>query len=180
MNFLYKSIEDLKYANIIVENNFFSILKIFYTKSGRVHLSVRMLSSNFFLRFFAKFYLKSFNIEILTNSFNGRIFFPHPQNIIIGSNILFSGNIVICQGVTIGGNFKKKLKDLSYPIFGNNVWIGPNSVVGGPVRISDNVLIGANSVVTKNIPKNSLVFGQNQVSKNKIKFNFNMTSYEKL
>lgn len=42
---------------------------------------------------------------------------------------------------------------------GNDVWIGGNTVVLPGVTIGDNVVIGAGSVVTKNIPSNSLAFG---------------------
>jgi acetyltransferase-like isoleucine patch superfamily enzyme len=42
---------------------------------------------------------------------------------------------------------------------GNNVWIGMNSVVLPGVQIADNVVIAANSVVTKDIPSNSIAGG---------------------
>ncbi|HBO38687.1 MAG TPA: hypothetical protein DD638_08465, partial [Pasteurellaceae bacterium] len=42
---------------------------------------------------------------------------------------------------------------------GNNVWIGGNVVILGGVTIGDNVVVGAGSVVTKNIPANSLAVG---------------------
>ncbi|ASV32719.1 sugar O-acetyltransferase [Maribacter cobaltidurans] len=42
---------------------------------------------------------------------------------------------------------------------GNKAWIGGNSVICPGVTIGDNVTIGAGSVVTKNIPDNTLAFG---------------------
>lgn len=42
---------------------------------------------------------------------------------------------------------------------GDNVWIGGNSVILQGVTIGNNVTIGAGSVVTKDIPDNSLAFG---------------------
>ena len=41
----------------------------------------------------------------------------------------------------------------------NNVFIGCNSIIMGGVRIGNNVVIGAGSVVTKDIPDNSVVVG---------------------
>jgi maltose O-acetyltransferase len=41
---------------------------------------------------------------------------------------------------------------------GNNVRIGSNSTIL-PVTIGDNVIIGAGSVVTKDIPSNTTVYG---------------------
>lgn len=42
---------------------------------------------------------------------------------------------------------------------GNNVWIGDNVVILSGVEIGDGCIIGANSVVTHNIQKNSIVAG---------------------
>ena len=42
---------------------------------------------------------------------------------------------------------------------GNNVWIGGNVVVLPGVTIGDNVVIGAGSIVTKDIPSNSVAVG---------------------
>ena len=45
-------------------------------------------------------------------------------------------------------------------IIGNHVWIGMNSIILKGVEIGDNAVIAANTVVTKNVPPNSL-FGGN-------------------
>lgn len=42
---------------------------------------------------------------------------------------------------------------------GKNVWIGGNSTILPGVTIGDNSVIGAGSVVTKDIPSNSVAFG---------------------
>ena len=42
---------------------------------------------------------------------------------------------------------------------GDNVWIGGNVVVLPGVKIGDNCVIGAGSVVTKDIPDNSVAVG---------------------
>lgn len=42
---------------------------------------------------------------------------------------------------------------------GNNVWLGGNVVVLPGVTIGDNIVIGAGSVVTKDVPANSLAVG---------------------
>ena len=44
-------------------------------------------------------------------------------------------------------------------IIGNNVYIAANSTVIGGIEIGDNVIIGAGSVVTKDVPSNSVVVG---------------------
>ncbi|HEX7757448.1 MAG TPA: DapH/DapD/GlmU-related protein, partial [Niabella sp.] len=42
---------------------------------------------------------------------------------------------------------------------GNNVWVGGNATILPGVTIGDNCVIGAGSVVTKDIPANSLAVG---------------------
>ncbi|CAM9023976.1 unnamed protein product [Wickerhamomyces anomalus] len=44
-------------------------------------------------------------------------------------------------------------------IIGNRVWLGANVTVLAGVHIGDNVVVGANSVVTKDIPANSVAVG---------------------
>ncbi len=102
-------------------------------------------------------------------------------NIEIGENFYSNHNLIIldCAKVTFGDNvfiapncgfyaaghpldYKTRNKGLEYakPIkVGNNVWIGGNVVVLGGVTIGNNVVIGAGSVVTKDIPDNSLCYG---------------------
>ena len=45
------------------------------------------------------------------------------------------------------------------PKIGNNVWIGPNAIIQGPVIIEDGVIIAAGSLVNKSVPKNAIVAG---------------------
>ena len=42
---------------------------------------------------------------------------------------------------------------------GNNVFVGFGSIILPGVTIGDNVIVGAGSVVRKDIPENSVVFG---------------------
>ena len=51
----------------------------------------------------------------------------------------------------------RKDRYVSQPVYiGNNVWIGCHAFVGKGVTIGDNVVIGAGSIVTKDIPGNSV------------------------
>lgn len=42
---------------------------------------------------------------------------------------------------------------------GQNVWIGDNATLVGPLRIGDGAVIGANSVVTRDVPAKTIVGG---------------------
>ena len=53
----------------------------------------------------------------------------------------------------------RKLVSKGEIIIGKNVWIGDKVTILAGVTIGDNVIIGANSVVTKDIPSNSMAAG---------------------
>ena len=57
------------------------------------------------------------------------------------------------HNVTIGKTHK------GVPWIGNNVTIGANAVIVGPVYVGNNVTIGAGSVVVKDVPDNACVAG---------------------
>ncbi len=44
-------------------------------------------------------------------------------------------------------------------VIGNHVWIGGGAIIMPGVTIGDNVVIGAGSVVTKDIPSNTIAYG---------------------
>ena len=54
---------------------------------------------------------------------------------------------------------KRNLKSKGEIIIGNNVWIGDKVTILRGITIGDNVIIGANSVVTHDVPSNSVVVG---------------------
>lgn len=102
------------------------------------------------------------NIEIGENFYSN-----HNLIILDGNKVKFGDNVFIapnCGFYTAGHplDYETRNKGLEYakPIeVGNNVWIGGNVVVLPGVSIGDNVVIGAGSVVTKDIPSNSVAVG---------------------
>ncbi len=90
------------------------------------------------------------------------------NEIIIGDGLLTGPNVYIgdnSHGETnnLKGNvippFEKALYSKGPIHIGKNVWIGRNACILGGVTIGDNVIIGANSVVTHDIPSNSVAAG---------------------
>lgn len=53
----------------------------------------------------------------------------------------------------------RQLESKGEVVIGNNVWLGDKVTILAGVHIGDNVIIGANSVVTKDIPSNSMAAG---------------------
>lgn len=94
---------------------------------------------------------------------------------ITGDTEIGHGTYCVCRGIStvlipgtkIGNNCVlglrfstvRKFPYKDVPSIGNNVWIGPNVIVAGPVIIEDNVLIAGNSFVNKSVPKNAIVAG---------------------
>ena len=79
------------------------------------------------------------------------------MGIVIGETTIIGNNVSIYQGVTLGGT--KSIKKKRHPSISDNVVIGAGAKVLGPILIGKNSKIGANSVVTKNVPKNTTVIG---------------------
>lgn len=65
-------------------------------------------------------------------------------------------NVLLRQGVTVG---KSDGKRKGFPIIGDNVVFGVNSIVLGGIKIGNNSVIGAGSVVIDDVPDNTLVAG---------------------
>ena len=79
----------------------------------------------------------------------------------IGNDVMFAPNVSL---YTVGHPLDPELRlagwEQALPItIGNNVWLGGNVVVLGGVTIGDNVVIAGGSVVTKDIPANTVAVG---------------------
>ena len=87
----------------------------------------------------------------------GRGFYiGHWGHIVINVDTKFGNNCNIGPGIIIGTNHGK---DSGAPQFGDEVWIGSNSVIVGPVVIDSNVVIAPGAYVNFNVPSNSVVLG---------------------
>ena len=89
------------------------------------------------------------------------------------NKIVFGNNVLLGKRITITDNSHGKtdfeqmqLAPSERPLFSkgpviicNNVWIGDKSTILPGVTIGENSIVGANSVVTKDVPKNSIVGG---------------------
>lgn len=71
----------------------------------------------------------------------------HPHTVI-------GDRLGVMHNVTIGTNMRP-----GAPVIGNDVFIGVNSTILGPIKIGDRVRIAANTAVTTNVPSDSIVVG---------------------
>ncbi|MCX7927672.1 MAG: serine O-acetyltransferase [Candidatus Omnitrophica bacterium] len=84
-------------------------------------------------------------------------FIDHGMGVVIGETAIIGDNVLLYQGVTLGGTGLEKGK--RHPTIGNNVVIGAGAKVLGNITIGDNSYIGANAVVIRDVPPNSTIVG---------------------
>lgn len=117
-----------------------------------------MLKIPFIPRYLSEFARQMTGIDIHPGAKIGKEFFiDHGTGVVIGETAEIGENVTIYQGVSLGGTSLEPVK--RHPTIGNNVVIGAGAKVLGPVKIGNNVKIGANSVITKDVPDNSVVVG---------------------
>lgn len=83
----------------------------------------------------------------------------HGQGLVVNDGTTIGENVTLRHNTTIGN---KRLDDGTFsdsPKIKNNVDIGSNVVILGPITIGQNSIIGAGSVVIKDVEPNSVVVG---------------------
>ena len=97
-------------------------------------------------------------IEIHPGAEIGEGFFiDHGMGVVIGETSVIGNNVLLYQGVTLGGTSLQKKK--RHPTLGNNVVIGSGAKLIGAITIGDNVKVGSGSVVVSSVPPNATVVG---------------------
>ncbi|KNC19142.1 serine acetyltransferase [Arthrobacter sp. RIT-PI-e] len=86
-----------------------------------------------------------------------RFFIDHGMGIVIGSTAEIGDDVMLYQGVTLGGRSLAKVK--RHPTIGDRVTIGAGAKVLGPITIGAGSAVGANAVVVKDTPPDSIVTG---------------------
>ncbi len=86
-----------------------------------------------------------------------RLVIDHGVGIVIGETTEIGDDVLIYQGVTLGGTGKDVGK--RHPTIGNNVMISAGAKVLGPFKIGDNSRVAAGAVVLSEVPPNSTVVG---------------------
>ena len=94
-----------------------------------------------------------------------RQFPADPELISIGDNVKLAANVQFVNHDIIYGLFNEKYhtdvfkKHQGCIKIGNNVMIGANTMIMPNVQIGSNVVVGGGSIVTKDIPDNSVAAG---------------------
>ncbi len=87
-----------------------------------------------------------------------RVFLDHAFGVVIGETAIVGDDVLIYQGVTLGGvSLERGVK--RHPTIKNHTVIGSGAKVLGDITIGENCRIGSNSVVVKSIPDDSTAVG---------------------
>jgi len=99
------------------------------------------------------------NIDIHPGATIGRRFFiDHGIGVVIGETCVIEDDVLVYQGVTLGGvSLTAGVK--RHPTIKSHAVIGAGAKVLGNITIGQNAKIGSNSVVVKSVPDNSTAVG---------------------
>jgi serine O-acetyltransferase len=86
-----------------------------------------------------------------------RLFIDHGMGVVIGETAEIGDDVLLYQGVTLGGTGTERGK--RHPTLGNRVVVGTGAAILGNITLEDDVKVGAGSVVVHSVPSGSTVVG---------------------
>ncbi len=142
-----------------------SVFEIFFCYPGLHAILLHRLAHRLYLwrvpflpRFISQVSRFFTGIEIHPGATIGRRFFiDHGMGVVIGETAEIGDDVLLYQGVTLGGTGNEKGK--RHPTLGDRVVVGTGAKVLGSIRIGNDVKIGAGSVVVRPVPDHSTVVG---------------------
>ena len=112
----------------------------------------------FFPRMVSEFSRFLTGIDIHPGAQIGRgLIIDHGMGTVVGETAIIGNDVIIYQGVTLGGTDLKHAK--RHPTIEDGVVIGAGAKVLGNITVGTGTRIGANSVVIEDVPAHSTVVG---------------------
>jgi serine O-acetyltransferase len=97
-------------------------------------------------------------VEIHPGATIGRRFFiDHGMGVVIGETSEIGDDVLLYQGVVLGGTTHEKKK--RHPTIGNNVVVGAGAILLGDIVIGDEARVGAGSVVVTSLEPRTTAVG---------------------
>jgi serine O-acetyltransferase len=85
------------------------------------------------------------------------LFIDHGMGVVIGETALIGDDVMLYQGVTLGGT--SRLHEKRHPTLHDSVVVGAHAQLIGAVEVGEGARIGAGSVVVNDVPPYSTVVG---------------------
>jgi serine O-acetyltransferase len=86
-----------------------------------------------------------------------RLFIDHGFGVVIGETAQVGDDVLLYQGVTLGGTGKERGK--RHPTVGDRVVVGTGASVLGNIRLGNDSRVGAGAVVVQSVPAGATVVG---------------------
>ena len=86
-----------------------------------------------------------------------RLFIDHGMGVVIGETAVIGNEVLLFQGVTLGGRSMRHGK--RHPTLGDNVTVGAGAKILGAVSIGSGAQVGANAVVITDVPPEHIAVG---------------------
>ena len=143
-----------------------SRIELFFNYPGVWALANYRIANRLYKRGFKRLARAIMGIsQIITNTdihpgctIGRRVFFDHAFGLVIGETAIVGDDVLIYQGVTLGGvSLERGVK--RHPTIKNGTVIGSGAKILGDITIGQNCRIGSNSVVVKSIPDDSTAVG---------------------
>lgn len=90
-------------------------------------------------------------------TFGERVFIDHGMGVVVGETAIVEDDVLIYQGVILGGTSTEKTK--RHPTVKRGAIIGAGAKVMGNITIGEYSKIGTGAVVLKDVPSNSTCVG---------------------
>ena len=142
--------------------NFFEVFFLYPgVRAIRMHRRAHFFYTHnfkFIARMISQRAVRKTGIEIHPGATIGhRLVIDHGAGVVIGETAEIGDDVLIYQGVTLGGTGKDTGK--RHPTIGNNVMISSGAKVLGPFKVGDNSRIAAGAVVLEEVPPDCTVVG---------------------
>lgn len=86
-----------------------------------------------------------------------RCFIDHGAGVVIGETTEIGDDVMLYQGVTLGGDTLKDEK--RHPTLEDGATVGANATLLGPIVVGENASVGAGSVLLESVPPNCTAVG---------------------
>ena len=130
-------------------------------------VSILKFYFNYLIELKRRKFVKTYGCEVSPGATIGNCYFLHPIGLVIGRDAIIEDGVIIMSGITFGS--LKADGAIGKQHVKTGTLIGTGAKILGDLTIGENCVIGANSVVTKDVPNNSLVVGYNIIKEKKNK-----------
>ena len=165
MKFIKKVIlKNIEHPNITVMR--------YYTQMNKYLVLSERTSNKYLKKVYCFKYLKihrkifkQFSCDITPGCKLGNIILRHPLGIVVGGCATLEDGVIVHQNVTFGAarfDEKERRGINCVQVVKKNTIICAGAKILGDVTIGENCIIGANTIVTKDVPNNTVVVGYNK------------------